>query len=165
MSDSVWDVICIVGTYAHQIIGKTLGFDDQRSPTADQIVCVAHEIHLPNQHKPHSSRLTESHNQTSGLNQVCEILHPEDIQQQPFVSQRHQLWENSNRDELDSGDVRNSDLRYCPRVTDHHDEIVNRDGPSVVGRQEHNEIPHRGVSITRRVTGFLGQSLTTVFNL
>lgn len=164
MSNSAWGAICTVGTYAHKIMRKTLGFDDQRSPTADQTVCEApevrcanqilhaeHEVPLPDHHipEPRFSSCRGQHNQNSGLNQVCEILHPEHIQQQPSVIQRHQLWENSNRDASDPAESRISDLRPSP----------------LEGREEHNGILHRGVSIIRRGTGFLGQSITTVSNM
>lgn len=171
MSNSVWGAICTVGTYAHKIMRKTLGFDDQPSPTADQTVCEAPEVRCGNQilHAEHEVLLPDQHipehNQNSGLKQVCEILHPENIQQQPSVIQRYQRWENSNRDASDPAEPRISDLRPSQRVSEHHDEIVNRDRPPLEGREEHNGIPHREVSITRRGTGFLGQSITTVSNM
>lgn len=164
-----------MGTYTHKIMRKTLGFDDQRSPTADQTVCEApearcgnqilhaeHEVPLQDQHipEPRFSSSRGHHNQNSGLNQVCEILHPEHIQQQPSVIQRHQLWENSNRDASDPAESTIPDLRPSQRVSEHHDEIGNRDRPPLEGREEHN-----GVSIIRRGTGFSGKSITTVSNM
>lgn len=180
MSNSVWGAICTVGTYAHKIMRKTLGFDDQRSPTADQTVCEApevrcgnqilhaeDEVQLPDHHipEPRLSSCRGQHNQNSGLNQVCEILHPEHIHQQPSVIQRHQIWENSNTDSSDTAESRIPDPRPSQRVSEHHDDIGNRDRPPLEGREEHNGTLHRGVSIIRKGTGFLGQSLTTVSNM